>query len=258
LLACLGAASQSANAQIPVTDGASIAENIAQYAAEAKQWVADNAQYAKDFAKQEEQFQQQITQYQSTLSKFSSILDGVKFLVPEGVPLTSVGADYLVEESCPTTTAGVVSSLIGMLPSLNLSGEANIDFRKKQHEICTAMQQTRNKKFNASLEFLNKTMPDIEALHAQMEARHNETKESGQAFANIDDGNLAQQKVDDAVKRYELRVNGYDQYLATLQQSQVTLAQIALKGRRATAMRSMVSNAALMEGLDVSPDEVLP
>lgn len=241
----------------PVIDLSAIAESITQFLEEGKRWAETATQYGKE-----------LDYFKSTLSKYQSILDDINTAAMslQGISGVLKPVDekkYMVAERCRTALSlgDLASSLIGSLPSLNLDGTEDLDMnaiKKQQVNICIAMQQTRNKRYNASLKFVSESLPKMQEAMNDLRERRNGSSDPGAQADDSTDASMLGSQLEQQMRDYQANMAAYDGYLASLQNNQVALAEIALKGPGTSVLGTMVRTTALMEALGVDAGDIVP
>jgi hypothetical protein len=163
--------------------------------------------------------------------------------MPKGADLSPVLMNHNVAERC----GGF--SISNLTKVFNLNGSGNI--YEQQKEICANIQMMENMKYNATVEFLSKTAPAMEAELKDLDSRRNSSNENGNVDANTNDALRMSTSMDGRFKVWETQVKSYDAYIQTMQGTQKILAQGALKGKSGL-LGTFVKTAALKGALEIS------
>lgn len=199
------------------------------------------AQAVGEYGEQAMRWRNTLTHLQQQLIRIQGIISG--FGLPKGVDLTPVLLNHNVAERCGGFS---ISSLTKVF---SLNGEGNIYEQQKQ--ICANIQMMENMKYNATVEFLNKTAPEMEAELKSLNARRNSSNENGSVDANTNDALRMSTSMDGRFKVWETQVQSYDAYIQTMQGTQKILAQGALKGKSGL-LGTFVKTAALKGALEIN------
>lgn len=196
---------------------------------------------AGEYTEQAMRWRSTLSHYQQQLIRIQGIISG--FGLPKGVDLTPVLLNYNVAERCGGFS---ISSLTKVF---NLNGSGNIYEQQKQ--ICANIQMMENMKYNATVEFLNKTAPEMEAELKTLDTRRNSSNENGSVDANTNDALRMTASMEGRFKVWETQVQSYDSYIQIMQSTQKILAQGALKGKSGL-LGTFVKTAALKSALEIN------
>lgn len=225
----------SAQAQMVVSDPPALMQKIFQYIMDAKAYTEE----AKRWGQTEEQ-----------MKEMQSIFSALEFemALPEGMRMEPVADDYLVEKVCGR---GSGSSLLQQgFAALNIGRTA--DVQKEQRNICVSIQMAQNRKYNDSLEFLEKTIQQArEAERQNLESRNSDNNTSGSVQATQSDSARLGNQLQVLAQEWSTRMQAYDAYIAAMQTRQNVIARAAFKGdSHARAVTDVVKTIALKEALD--------
>lgn len=227
----------SANAQWIVNDPAHMMQNILT---QLEQMAKDVAEYGEQAAR----WQQQYSHYRQQLIKAQSLL--TKLGLPQSVNLEKVEDDYMIADRCRGAGGGVLSGLKNMLTL-----DPNGDLMKQQQQICVNIQIMENRKYNETVEFLKKSMPELEQTLASLKSARDSENTQGNLTKVSYDAEALNADMSKSFAEWEARMNSYDAYIQSMQQAQKTLAQIALKGKQSSPLGTLVKTTALQGALEV-------
>lgn len=224
-------------AQVAVVEGGpSLIQQILNQLNTYTQRYQDNAEYgaeAQRWIQRAQHMQQQLVRAQGLFAQSSVALDQ---------PVSEVGDDWNVAEKCGASFS--MASLAGQF--VLRQGD---DFVAKQREVCARIQVARNRKFNATVRFLKRVSPQLESQLQQIERRRNASNDQGNVMAvsvdaqNFDNWMAAQ------FQNWDMQTRMYDGYIASMEDAQRTLAEIALKGDRSKPFGSPVKTVILQGAL---------
>lgn len=233
-LVAVVALTQPARAQVVVNDPPHQIQNI----------ITQLRGIAKDASEYQQQYQrwmQTYSHYQQQLIKAQALAKS--YQLPASRPVEEVDVNHLVAERC-----GGNLSVVGALKALAPARHG--DYIAQQRHICVQMQQVRNQKFNETVRFTRDVVPKIRA-------DANKAQEVRQASGTIGANDTASQMAVQAMSQlstdmaaWGARMDGYDQLLNTLQDSQRQLAQMALDGNK-DPIGTLVKTGALQGALKV-------
>lgn len=198
----------------------------------------DSAEYSTEAQRWHQQYQhytQQLVQVQGRFAQLGMGFDRGMAEVPE---------DWSIGERCGGDGFSV-SALAGQF-ALNRVG----DIRAQQRDVCRRIQLVRNRKYNATVRFMGQVGPRIESHLAELEARRNTSNDNGNVDASVSDTSAFDVKLAGAFSQWEAQMKMYDAYVASLEESQKTLAMMALKGRNDT-LGNVIKTTALQGALKV-------
>lgn len=199
------------------------AQAYAEYGEEAMRWRQTLAQY-----------QQQLVRIQGIISAFG---------MPQGPELTPVALNHNVAARCGGFS---ISSLTKVF---NLNGSGNIYEQQKQ--ICANIQMMENMKYNATVEFLDKTASEMKTELQSLDTRRGISNENGNIDANTNDAVRMNTNMEGKFKVWETQISSCDAYIQTMQETQKILAQGALKGKSGL-LGTFVKTAALKGALEIN------
>lgn len=198
-------------------------QDYAEYSEQAKRWYDTYSHY-----------QQQLVKVQGMVDSFSR---------PQGRPLTPVPVDYLVKERC-----GGSFSLSGAIH--NMVPTRSGDFIAQQRENCQRLQLVKNQQFNDTVEFLNRSVPEMEHDMRTLLKRRNSSNSNGNVDAATADAARIHAKLNSEIESFKAAMQGYDYHIATLNRAQAQLAEMALTGEH-NAIGTLVKTSALKAALEI-------
>lgn len=228
-----------ASAQMVVTDPMHTIQNILT---QLQQMSTDVTEYTT----QATRWQQQYAHYTQQLVKAKSMF--TKLGLPEGVDLAPVAEDYLVGDRCRGAGGGFSVSGLKQMLGLDPSG----DLMKQQQQICANIQILENRKYNETVEFLKKTVPDLNQTLQSLKGMRDQSNDEGNLIKVSYDVEALTADMSKSFTEWESRMNSYDAYIKAMQQTQKALTQIALKGKQSSPLGTLVKTAALQAALEVA------
>jgi hypothetical protein len=219
----------------------------AVFATEATQFLnqinlaIQRAQAYAEYGEEAMRWRQTLAQYQQQLVRIQGIISA--FGMPQGPELTPVALNHNVAARCGGFS---ISSLTKVF---NLNGSGNIYDQQKQ--ICANIQMMENMKYNATVEFLEKTASEMKTELQGLDARRGISNENGNIDANTNDAVRMATNMGGKFKVWETQVSSCDAYIETMQETQKILAQGALKGKSGL-LGTFVKTAALKGALEVN------
>lgn len=225
----------NAYAGMPVTDFGSIVEAFMNR-------LQSSIEFAKEATRWNEIKQQ--------IDDVRAIFDAINYTIglPEGEPLTKVDPKYLVAETCGQDAMG-----FNLKTVMSLAGIEAGDIKSQQKQICVNIRMMQNRKFNDSVDFLDKTMKQAEA--AMLEnflSRVNGKNRTGAVQAAEFDAARLSNELNMKAQQWGTRMQSYDAYIATMQANQNVLAKAALKGNpKNKALGDIVQTVALKGALSI-------
>lgn len=234
LCVALMLSTSNAYAGYPVTDFGSIIESF-----------MNRLQSAVEFAKEATRWDE----IKQQIDDARAILDAVNFAMdlPAGEPLKKVDPKYLVAETCGQDAMG-----FNLKTALSLAGIEPGDIKSQQKQICVNIRMMQNRKFNDSVEFLDKTVKQAEeAMYENFMRRFGSNKAGGVQSADSDTARLSNE-LNMMAQQWGTRMQSYDAYIAAMQANQNVLAKAALKGNpKNKALGDIVQTVALKGALSV-------
>ncbi|WP_313347098.1 hypothetical protein [Stenotrophomonas sp.] len=225
---------QNAYAGMPVIDITSIIGDI-------RSWISDTTTYAKE-AVRWNQIKQQIDEVRAIFDAFNYLIG-----LPDGAPLKKVPDKYLVEETCGKKALGFDLKTV-----FTLTGISAGDIASQQAQICVNIRMMQNKKYNDSIDFLEKTVKEAqEQMYKNFMSRIGSNKTGAVQAADSDTLRLGNELTMMA-QQWGTRMQAYDAYIAGQEQNQNVLARAALKGNpKNKLLGDLVQTVALKGALSV-------
>ena len=214
LLIALAMGTNSANAGMPVVDYLGILWKI-------RQWIDDVQEYAVEAKR--------WTQTEEHMKQLEAIFDPLRFSMdmPPGAQLQQVDEDYLVAERC-----GADPSKFGwkqLVGKVSFGQGAN--WQAQQHQLCTSIQRTHNRRFNETVYFLTNTMDQAyKEMQRNMDSRKGSDNSAGGVQATQSDTERLGNELNVMAQTWSTRMQAYDATIASLQEQQRILAKAALRG----------------------------
>ena len=222
-----------AEAGVPVLDYSNLITNI-------QNWIADYTEYgieAKRWYDQLKMMEQQMLQLQGLAAHFG---------LPSDKPLARITNpdSYMVRERCGgDSIANFASNIVSMKPDQDLLAQ--------QRGICAKIQQTENYKYNEMVDYMTKTMQDMENAVKEVEKMRSDSSTSGENDGALSGGVVLDARLQAKIEAFNARMSTYDNYIASMQNVQRMLAQQALKGKRTGVIGQVVKTTVLKSTLSV-------
>lgn len=201
---------------VPVIDVTAIMQDF-------RSWLDDTWEYAKEATRWNE-IKQQIDDARALFSALNFAMD-----LPLGEKLEKVDPRYLVAETCGQDAMGLNMSTAFSLLGFN----SESDFKQQQKQICVNIRMMQNRKFNDSVDFIDKTMKQAEqAMLENFLARTSGSKANttGNVQAADSDARRLNNQLNVMAQQWSTRMQSYDAYIATMEANQNQIARAALKG----------------------------
>lgn len=235
LLATMMVAVGSAQAIVPVTDAAHISSTLTSWFGE---WGKTAAQWGKEGA----QWKQTWDHYLQQLVMMKGLT--MSMGLEKGVNLEPVDENtYMVAERCGSGFS--LGSLTKMI-SFNSSG----NIYEQQKQICGNIQRVQNMKYNLTVKFMKDNVPKMEDMLKEIENERNANNNQGTVEGTTSKSAQMNNSLALNFQNYQSQVATYDAYVETLEGTQRTLAQGALKGKQGM-LGTFVKTAALKTALEV-------
>lgn len=187
-------------------------------------------QASNEYAQQAQRWYQTYQHYQQQLVRVQGLFMGQGLSLER--PLVEVEDDWNVQSKC-----GAGFSLSNLASRLT-SGS---DIVQKQREICGRIQVAQNRKFNATVRFMREIAPQLDRKLAEIRSRRNSSNDEGNIAAVAVDAQNFNNWMSAEFQSWDMQVKMYDNYIATLQETQKTLAEVALKGDKSRTPGSPVA-----------------
>lgn len=194
-----------------------------------------------EYLEQARRWYQTYQHYQQQLIRIQGMVNS--FARPRGQALTPVDADHMVDARC-----GGTFSLSNVLQAVVPVRTGN--YVEQQRHICQQIQLTKNRQFNETVEFLTRTVPQMERDMSTLTDRRNGSNTEGNVNASIADAARVNAQLNVVLEGFKSQMQGYDNHLAVLNSAQTQLAEMALKGQR-HPLGTLVKTGALKAALEV-------
>lgn len=201
-------------------------------------------QSMQDYAEYGEQamrWRSTLTHYQQQLISLQHAINS--FGMPKGLSMQRVPDDYGVAQRC-----GGGLSLANIVQKFIPSPRGNLIEQRKM--ICASIQVATNKKYNETIEFTQKTLPELQLALSKTNQRRDSSKEEGVMQASQYDALSYANTFDTEYKGWQMRMQTYDSYIESMQVQQKQLTMQGLKGEN-NPLGTLVKTAALKTALEV-------
>jgi len=225
------ALSLPASAGMPVSDLGNMLQNIISAIQSTVSVGNDVIEHTATAAR----WKQQLAQYQQQLIKVQAQLRSVD--LPAMHTLAPVDPQYLVSESCGRADLGFQQ----LLQPVTVSSDAQL--REQLQQICVNIRVVRNRKYNDSVAYLTRSVPQMKQALTDIFAVRSRNNEQGTVQAADSEALRTANDLQVAGLEWEGRMLAYDAYLAAMEDHRRILATQALKG--SPARRSARSVATL-------------
>lgn len=195
-----------------------------------------------EYRAQATRWSQQLQHYQQELVKVMGFASS--FNIPLDQNLVEVPETRMVAELCG---GGVDFSVAGLLSAFTINPEGNI--LEQQRDVCRRIQVAKNRKYNATVKFMKELKPQLDSELKQLEARRNASQAKGNVDASVSDAVAFDNKLKVQFEAWEMQMKGYDAYIASMEDDNRTLAQIALQGKKTDIRRELIRTIALKKAL---------
>nr|WP_063570701.1 hypothetical protein [Luteibacter rhizovicinus] len=212
----IGSYSAPTHAQWWTQDNSAILKAVKEYAEQAKRWTATLEQYKGELT-----FWQDMSVKLQGLSFETFTLQNQFKRVPD---------DYGMADECPGVTGGLAGDITSALSSFvpNMGG----DVIKQQRTTCQLIVQTKNHKYNATVDYLQSLAQALKDLATIADERARKVgTQNGQLQGVIDDTNRYKASVDTAEKTWRTEMTQSDAQIQMLMQVQSNLARRAMNGQ---------------------------
>jgi hypothetical protein len=200
-------------------------------------WMQQGQDYS-EYAQQAQRWYQTYQHYQQQLVRLQGLFMSQGLSLER--PLAEVPDDWNVQSKCGGgfSVANLVSALT--------PGD---DVIEKQREICGRIQMAQNRKFNATVRFMREIAPKLDQKLSEIRQRRNSSNDEGNMTAVAVDAQNFNNWMNGEFQSWDMQMKMYDNYVVTLQETQKTLAEVALKGDKSRAIGSPVKTTALQGAL---------
>lgn len=220
---------------IPVVDGGHISTTVGSWIG---QWGKEGAQWVKEG----QQWKQTWDHYMQQLVAMKGLM--MSMGLDKGVNLEPVDENtYMVAERCGS---GFSPGSLTKMISLNSSG----NIYEQQKQICGNIQRVQNMKYNLTVKFMKDNVPKMEDMLKEIANERNANNNQGTVEGTTSKSAQMNNSLTLNFQNYQSQVATYDAYVETLEGTQRTLAQGALKGKQGM-LGTFVKTAALKTALEV-------
>ncbi|EMR0462860.1 hypothetical protein [Stenotrophomonas maltophilia] len=225
----------------PVIDFSNLAQALKDVAQGKAQLKADGLEYAAQVDRWRRTFQE----YQNALVQIQGMINN--FGLPPGATLERVPDDYMVADLCRTSAGFSAGSLLKKFV-LDTSG----DLYAQQQQLCVNIQMMENRKRNETVDFIEKTIPSVNASLAKIMGWRGGANGNlaGTLSAVNSDSLRTANDIAKLQQEWEARMRSYDAYQESMMANQRVLARVALKGKPGV-ISQLVKTAALERALHV-------
>lgn len=227
-------ASGDAAAQWTVIDPAHIQAQLGEFAQQAARWGEQGQQWYKEY----EQFMQQ---YNSLLSSIQNMRSA--FALPPGTQMLKIDDPdtFMVEERCGPPYGGGVPGVLGQLTGFTVNDNPQV----RRWQYCVGLQRVRNKQYNEVVEYLQETMPQ---MNAELDRAGQQFVGSGKTQGDMAAYAAKLDKVKGDVARaneeFNARMTAYNIYAQATELNLSTLTRSTLRG--GSGLLQEVADAAVM------------
>ena len=214
------------NAQVLVTDQASITSNQAGFQSQLTQTVSQYVKQGLQYEKQIQQYLQQVQQYEQMLTSVQNLASGgITLSASQLEPITD--ASTFIQESCPGASSGSILTDMASIVATSLTGNQSIT--SQQQVVCATIVQTQINKYNATVKVVNDTQQfgqELQQITSGLDKMLTQG-DSDRMMANAEthSDQIASEMVD-----WHSQMAKDDAIISTLQQQQGLLAKKALAG----------------------------
>ncbi|MCI1075446.1 hypothetical protein MOQ07_13475 [Stenotrophomonas maltophilia] len=225
----------------PVFDLSNLLQALKDFAQGKAQIKADGLEYAAQVTRWNRTFQE----YKNALVQIQGMINN--FGLPPGATLERVPDDYMVADLCRTSAGFSAGSLLKKFV-LDTSG----DLYAQQQQLCVNIQMMENRKRNETVDFIEKTIPSINASLSEIMGWRGGAggNLAGTLSAVNSDSLRTANDISKLQQEWEARMRSYDAYQESMMANQRVLARVALKGKPGV-ISQLVKTAALERALHV-------
>lgn len=234
----------NAGAGIPVTDVGNmpnhIITQIQSYLNQINTLTQKGQDYAQ-YAKEVQHMTQQLTQL-SQAFQMSSLSFGPQF--------QKRSEQEGVSERCQGSGSGSIVGELFTTLGLDLGG----DVVAQQRRLCTMIVVLENKKYNDSVESMNKLMNETQTEINRQSTQIRSADTNGKMDTNLTNSTNGLQQILVNHQKTQDRMRMYDDLIGVLKESQKALATRALKGQ-SSALGTMINTGVLAGALSLTSDD---
>ncbi len=234
----------NAGAGIPVTDVGNmpnhIITQIQSYLNQLNTLTQKGQDYAQ-YAKEVQHMTQQLTQL-SQAFQMSSLSFGPQF--------QKRSEQEGVSERCQGSGSGSIVGELFTTLGLDLGG----DVVAQQRRLCTMIVVLENKKYNDSVDSMNKLMNETQSEINRQSSQISSSNTNGKMDTNLTNSANGLQQILVNHQKTQDRMRMYDDLIGVLKESQKALATRALKGQ-SSALGTMINTGVLAGALSLTSDD---
>lgn len=194
---------------------------------------------AVEYGKTATRWYRTLKQYEQQLVRLAGVIRS--FGMPSGQSLDEVADDYMVEERCGAGGGGLLKAI---------TPERDGDWLAQQRKICTSIQMLENTKFNETVRFLRRTLPQMQSDLGRMARDRSSNNDNGTVDGSTNQAAIFETNIEVEMHGWNTRMAGYEQMIKSLEQAQRQLARSALKGD-SSAVGALVKTKVLETALKV-------
>lgn len=239
-LALMGTLASFVHAQVLVTDVGTIAavqegaqsqlaQALARYTKQGLQYTNDLARYAT-----------LVQQLENMMTSIENLGTGISIAPKTLQPLTDVETDWLVQQHCSVSSSGIIGNILSGVMSMLQSAESQ-SIAARQQTICVATVLVTVDKYNITANALREL-----TLQASTVQNFQNVVNSITTLGKAESANAQAQaflvNLNTSNATWERQIQADDAMIASLEEQQSILANIALKGR--SAVGEIVQGAA--------------
>lgn len=203
-------------------------------------WVADLIEYGQKlvrWADDAAKWQQQIQGMQNQIAQIQNMF--LSLGIQPGPQMNEVPQNYMVAERC----GGITMSSLTQVLNVNGSG----DIYQQQKQVCASIQAMQNTKYNETVRFLRDSSTQMQQDFTRLQQQYARATNLGNNTKASQDADAVMTKQKMRFDDWETRMKAYDAYIATMQNQQRLLAQIALKGSRTNQALGQIGRTVILE-----------
>jgi hypothetical protein len=203
--------------------------------------------------------QQQIASVTSTVGQVARSINGLGgFETLEKVPL-----DFGVEAKCGIASGGISGIRRDIMAGISsINNDSYVNLVSEQRRLCRMVRTMENQKINASVDMINKTMPEMMASYQGILNKYNAAAgmlSQGDQVQLGDDISSANLEMKAATERYTQLNSQYDIYIGALKDRQRIVAEMIMRGPDANkGIGAVIRTTAVAGALGVSVGDIAP
>ena len=238
LAAALMTSAGSVHALFPVQEtGGALFQHIMNQINTYSQKIEDAAEYGE----QAMRWRNTLNHYRQQLINLQHMINS--FGMPNSLSMEPVPDNYGVAQRC-----GGGFSMSSIVQGFSLSPNGNIVEQRKK--ICASVQIASNKKYNETIEFTKRTLPELKKSLEKTNERRDSSSDQGVMEASQYDALNYANTFDTEYNGWRMRMEAYDSYIAAMENQQKQLTELGLKGEQ-NALGTLVKTVSLKAALEV-------